>query len=103
MTTFYHVADESYRTGDNLYSYEELERRGYELPEYKWENLADTDVVCLFNTAEEAIEFRNDWLQSGTILKVTIPTWAKQEGLRMTKVSEGFDAVVNHIPFEFIG
>lgn len=106
MTTYYHVAPDSYTEGETLYSFIELWNETGEMPEYKWTEMSqdfyidsmDANVVCMFETLDEARNFRSDFLPTGKILEINIPEWAHSEGISMDKVDEGFPCVYYRIP-----
>ncbi len=100
---YYHVADPSYQAGDDLWCWDELDAQGL-APEWKWGGAPelDTDVVCLFESLRMAQAFRAEWLPDGQILVVDLPEDYETWGLRMTRVSEGYPAVIRRIPAEFI-
>lgn len=100
MTTYFHVAPATYQPGDDLKCFDLLEAEGYE-PEWKWDgNHLDTDVVCLFDTQAEAEAFIGEWLADGVLLQVEIP--ADADNVRFTRVGEGFKAIFQRIPAEYI-
>lgn len=98
MTLFYHVAPDAYTSGD-LLCYDEQEARGWR-PEWKWEGDTpfDTDVVCVYNELSEAQEHMSEY--GGQILVIDIPDYA--DDIRWCKVSEGYDAVYDRIPGQYI-
>ena len=106
----YHVAGETYEPGDSLISRDRLTEAGYEIA-WKWDEADegfDGDVVCLFEALAEAQEFRIDC--GGTILAVTIPDqiedqYQTEHGYitpRIVRVAEGYIAVTQGIPAEWI-
>ena len=100
MTIYFHVAPAHYQIGDDLLSFEELEARGYDMV-WKYEGEpVDTDVVCLFESESEARDFIADFLPGGQLLRVTIP--ADADDIRMTRVEEGYPAVLRRIPASYI-
>lgn len=111
MSTYYHVAPETYNAGDTLYSFIELWNTTGEMPEYKWQEMdvdfyvdsMDANVVCLFETVDEARNFVADHLPTGKILEINIPEWADSEGLHMDVVEEGFPCVYHRIPAVLAG
>lgn len=105
MTTRYHVAPDTYSDGDDLLSYRQYEAEYGETPAYKWGDdteqelyldSKDADVVCMFDTLAEAQEFQAEF--GGIILAIDLPEWAAEEGVRMTKVGEGYTAIFDRIP-----
>ncbi len=101
MSVFFHVAPAHYQVGDDLLSYEELEARGVAVTwKYDGEPV-DTDVVCLFETEAEARDFVANFLPDGQLLRVTIPD--DTEDIRITRVEEGYPAVLRLIPAQYIG
>lgn len=101
---YYHVADASYQAGDDLLCFNEQDARGWE-PVWKWEEAEigfDGDVVCLFESSDEAEDFIATWLPTGILLAVDIPEDYREWGLRMDHVSEGYPCVVWRIPAQFI-
>lgn len=111
MTTYYHVAPSTYSEGENLYSFIELWNTTGEQPEYKWNEMPfdfyidtqDANVVCLFESIEEARDFRANFLTDGIILEINIPEWALSEGISMDRVDEGFPCVYHRIPATLAG
>lgn len=107
--TRYHVAPDTYQTGDDLYSYIELWIRTGEEPEYKWQEMdkdfytdsLDANVVCMFDTLAEAEQFQAE--NGGKILAIDLPDWASEEGVTLTTVDEGFAAVYHRIPATLCG
>lgn len=100
---FYHVADPSYTAGADLMCYDLLVDAGI-APAWKWEEQnegLDTDVVCLFESLDDAKEFQSDFQPDGIVLSVFIPEDAAGE-VRFTRVREGYTAIRNRIPAEFI-
>jgi len=100
---YYHVAGPDYRDGDDLLCWDELDAMG-QAPSWKWdgEPELDTDVVCLFETIEEAREFQAEFQPAGRILAVDLPEDYEAWGIMMTRVSEGYPAVFCRIPAEFV-
>lgn len=99
MTTYFHIAGPNYRIGDDLLCWDELDAAG-EAPEWKWDGEPfDTDVVCLFETREDAEQAIADGLFPAdvTLLRVEVPADAT-----VTRVSEGYPAIFNRIPAEWI-
>lgn len=111
MKTMYHVAGEAYESGDPLLCWNRLADMGIEV-EWKWGEADagfDGDCVCLFSTHAEAVDFQS--LYGGTILTVTIPDVIEDLyelatggyiSPRMMTVDEGYTAVQNGIPAEWI-
>jgi hypothetical protein len=82
--------------GEDLYSQDELCDMGVEV-EWKFDGEpADTDVVCLFDTLAEAVDFRQVFAPDHKMLEVTISD--DEDELTMVTVSEGYTAVVRRIP-----
>lgn len=96
MTTYWHVASSDYRAGDDLLSYDaQYERWGVE-PTWKWEGEPiDTDVICLFETRDEAEDMLAEY--GGQLLKVELIEDDLLD-LRMTRVGEGYPAIQRLIP-----
>lgn len=95
----YHVAPSTFRLGDDLLCFDELEIRG-EAPMWKYDGEPfDTDVVCLFESLVEAEVFVADWLPDGQILAVDL---RDADDVRLTRVSEGYPAVFTRIPAAYI-
>lgn len=94
----YHVTGRDYAAGTDLLSYDALELDG-QAPEWKWEEGQDmdTEVVCLFDTLDEAESFRAEYQPEGRILAVNLP-----DDMRATTVGEGYTAVYDRIPAEYI-
>lgn len=98
MTTYFHVAPAHYQTGDDLKCFDLLEEEGF-TPEWKYDGEPiDTDVVCLFVTHAEALDFADNFLPNGKILRVAISDDDLIDELRMTQVSEGYPAIIRRIP-----
>lgn len=110
MRTYYHVTQTDYINGTDLLSYIAYESEYGETPAYKWGEDVDVDlytdsldaqVVCLFDAIDDAQDFCT--LYGGKILKIEIPNWAIEERIvRFTKVGEGYTAIFDCIPAEFI-
>lgn len=100
MNRYYHVTTREYRTGDDLPCFDELCGRGYE-PVWKWEDCDpfDTDVVCVYETLADAQEHIENF-GGDVILEIAIPEDA--EDVRYTRVNEGYLAIYNRIPAEYI-
>lgn len=98
MSKYYHVADASYRQGQNLYCYAELEQMGC-APAWKWgdNDYLDSDVVCLFETLAEAEDFIENFAPDGILLEVSLP-----EDHMTTRVDEGYPAVYRQIDAQYI-
>ena len=97
-TTYFHVADRSYKPGEDLFCWDELERLGC-APEWKWEEADigfDGDVVCLFESLDEAREFQAAHSPDGIILRVELPEPAP------VRVEEGYPAVYGRVPATYI-
>jgi hypothetical protein len=111
MSTYYHVAPATYSEGETLYSFVELWNKTGEMPEYKWEEMdqefytdsMDAQVVCMFETIDEARSFRSDFLPTGKILEINLPEWAHEEGVHLDRVDEGFPCVYHRIPAKLAG
>lgn len=98
--TFYHVAPANYQRGDDLLCWDELEAAGYDLT-WKYEgDPVDTDVVCLFETEQEAHDFISTFLPDGQLLQINIPIDA--DNVRITRVDEGYPAIIRSIPAAYI-
>lgn len=111
MTTYYHVAPSTYQEGDDLYSFAAYVSEYGEAPAYKWGSdtapighpdvyldSKDAQVVCMFDNLEDALDFQADYLPSGIILKIELPAWAHEEGIRISKVREGYPCIFDRIP-----
>lgn len=106
MPTYYHVAPNTYIEGEDLLSFVELWNANGEMPEYKWAEMdmdfyvdsQDAQVICMFESLDEAREFRTNFLPTGRILKINLPEWAHEEGVHTDMVEEGFPCVYNRIP-----
>jgi hypothetical protein len=111
MKTYYHVAPATYAEGATLFSFIELWNTTGEMPEYKWVDMdvdfytdsMDANVVCMFDTLEEARQFRSDFLADGKVLAINIDEWMKNEGITLDMVDEGFTCVYNRIPATLAG
>jgi hypothetical protein len=107
MSTRYHVADESYRIGGDLLCRDRLEIQG-RAPEWKWEDAQegfDGDVICLFDSLEEAQDFRAEWCPNGIILGIDLPAdpdELMEYGMAYRRVAEGYIAICDRIPAEYI-
>lgn len=111
MTTYYHVAGEQYQAGEPLLCWDRLTDLGVAIT-WKWDEAEvgfDGDVVCLFVDRAEADEFATE--HGGTLLIVTVPDaidalydlpWGGYLQPEMTRVSEGYPAVRDGIPAEWI-
>lgn len=104
MTTYFHIARESYSDGEDLLSWDSyIERYGEQPCVWKWEDADegfDTDIVSLFSSRDEADAYMDDF--GGVMLHVTIPDWAEDEGMMIVTNSEGYTAVMSHIPAAFV-
>jgi hypothetical protein len=101
MSRYFHVAPADYHIGDDLLCRDELEAEG-RLPVWKFDGEPfDTDVVCLFSTHAEAVEFVRDFLSDGIVLAVNLHD-AEAWGLRLTRVDEGFTAAFGRIPAHLV-
>ena len=93
---YYHVADASYRDGDDLLCWDALLAAG-RAPDWKWGTspyaAADTDVVCLFREDFEAISWFEEF--GGRILEIDL---SLAPGLTTVTVEEDYPAVVDRIP-----
>jgi hypothetical protein len=110
----YHVAGQEYREGDPLLCRDRLMEAGIET-EWKWEAEEghDHDVVCVFDTIEEARAFVRDFAPQGRILTITVApedvddpiAWDTRFGTihpQPTETSEGYLAMRDGIPAEWI-
>lgn len=98
---YFHVAPATFRIGDDLLCWDELEARG-DAPEWKWEDAEvgfDTDVVCLFESLDDARDFAATFLPDGTILAIDL---SDADDVRLTRVSEGYPAAMRLIPARYI-
>ena len=105
MPTIYHVPGPVYRSGDDLVCWDTLAEAGLVTAEdWQWERdedgptYVDTDVVCMYETRDEAVEhiamFRPG---ATTILRIDLP-----DSAHITYVAELFPAVISRIPAEYI-
>lgn len=104
MPTYYHVAAETYEAGDDLKCFDLLEEQGYEVA-WKWEDAEvgfDSDVICLFESREDAAQFVVDFQPTGRLLRVELPDDYQAWGIRLTTVREGYPAVFRSIPAAFV-
>ncbi len=111
--TYYHVTGNEYRPTDPLLSLDLLEDAGVEV-EWKWgEADADTDVVCVFDSLDEARAFKADFAPDGKILEIEVSAedladpiaWQTRYGYitpRPVRVEEGYQAFSDGIPAEWI-
>lgn len=100
MKTYYHVTPNTYQTGSDLMCFDVLGEKGYE-PHWKWDcDFVDTDVVCLFDTRDDATDFIDNFLVDGILLRIDVPD--DDDMCSFTKVSEGYTAVYSRIPAEYI-
>lgn len=98
MATYYHVVSNDYQPGDDLLCWDAREARG-DTPTWKWEGEPfDTDVVCLFETLDEAENMQS--MFGGQILTIIIPD--DDDMLSLTRVSEGYPAVYTKISSAYI-
>jgi hypothetical protein len=98
----YHVAGAKYQMGQSLYCFDQLVQQGI-LTEDDWHwDIADygmdADVVCVYETIEEAQEHQEEL--GGTVLIVDIPDDPAPFVLR--RVAEGYLAVEDYIPAAWI-
>ena len=94
---YYHVADNGYQEGDDLWCYAELESQGYS-PTWKWDEWCeglDTDIVCLFESLDEAREFQATY--GGRVLAVDVP-----DDARIIRNDEGYPCIGRCIPSAWI-
>lgn len=106
--TYYHVAHPQWKPGRPLYSADKLLEMGYEIPN-KWESegvedsWTDSDVVCVFDNAEEAQWFQKEY--GGWLLRLALPPEGEDSGFggrefnlgNDTRVFEGYRAFFNEI------
>ena len=98
MTTYWHVAHDSYRDGTPLISRDRQAYHGIETPR-KWDDADegfDSGVICLFPDTPEGRQ-EADWLwfdnKSYALLRVEID----EDLYLMTEVEEGYPAVAEEI------
>lgn len=103
MTTYWHVAHDSYRDGMPLISRDRQDHYGIETP-WKWDDADegfDSSVICLFPDTPEGRR-ETDWLwfdhKSYVLLRVEID----EDFYMMTEVEEGYPAVHGEIHTEDI-
>ena len=114
---YYHVAGEQWQAGDDLLSFDRLADLGIDVT-WKWDDAEagfDGDVVCIFETRTEADEYQGE--HGGTVLVVDIPDneltdaqymaasrarCLRADRLWTRRVDEGYLAVVNGIPAEWL-
>jgi len=108
---YYHIAGTQYVAGDALLCWDRLIDSGVAV-EWKWDDADegfDGDVVCLFSDLAEAEEFFSE--HGGTLLTITVPEEIQDQyetpygdyiQPRLTAVSEGYVAVFDGIPVEWI-
>ena len=98
MTTYYHVASDRYQTGDDLLCWSRLADQGLVTDaDWKWEDAEvgfDEDVVCLWESEAKAREFQAE--TNGRLLRIEIAD--DDTEIILTRVSEGFPAVLYSIP-----
>ena len=88
----YHVVGSGWNTGEDLLSYDEQERQYGQAPEWVWDGEPfDTDVICLHETLDAAISFRDEFRPGCRILEVDV------EELRLVHVGEGYPAAQRKI------
>lgn len=99
MTTYWHIAHPDY-TGGDLLSRDNL---GDDAPKWMWDDAddgLDAEVVCLFPDTPRG-RTEADWLwyerKDYHLLRVDLP-----DDYPMTKVEEGYPAVNDEIPAEYI-
>lgn len=109
--TYYHVAGAEWVVGEPLLCRDRLVALGVDIA-WKWDDAPegfDGDVVCLFDNYDEAAEFRAEF--GGELVAVTIPEdmddsyalpWGGYISPRMTQVDEGYTAIADGIPSEWI-
>jgi len=113
---YYHVASSEYQEGDSLLAKDKLEEAGITAG-WKWEDAEagfDTDVVCVFDSLEEARLYKQDFAPSGKILEIEVAredledpiAWQTKWGFyitpKTTRVAEGYTAFRDGIPAEWI-
>lgn len=111
----YHVASPSYKPGQTLLSYREAEARGIPV-KWHWDydpaDDPDADLVCLHNTLEEALLYREEY-SGGCICEVAIALLpgdehlpddeiVRESGLALRQHHEGYIGIVNEVPSEFV-
>jgi hypothetical protein len=106
-TTYYHVADPSYRIGQDLYCRETLAEMG-RAPEWHWDGCDESDyahgwAVFLLADRAEAEALRDDMLPGFQLLKITFDEWDADElVITVTENGHPYPAVAGHIPAECI-
>lgn len=102
MTTYWHIAHPTYTAGDDLTSRYQLVKEN-RAPEWQWNEADegfDETVVCVFPDTPRG-RTETDWLwyerQDSHLLRIELP-----EGYETTKVEEGYPAVPDRIPAEYI-
>jgi hypothetical protein len=99
MSTKYHVVGQGWQSHEPLLSMDEHELRFGERPECIWcddEQYQDSDAICLFDNIADAQAFRDDYRPGCHILAV------RTDGLTLTTVSEGYQAVLREIPSDCV-
>ena len=91
MTTYYHVAPAHYQQGNDLLSYNDYcERYGEEPGPWKFEDdRIDPDIVCLFESIDDAREFVDLFLPDGIILAID-PDPEYADPLSLSRNEEGY-------------
>jgi hypothetical protein len=105
--TAWHIAHPSYKPGDPLYSRDQQPYVGIETP-WKWDDAPegfDGDAVALFPDSPEGRE-EADWLwyefPDYVLLRITVPSEHDRGDVEMRLLEEGYPAVIDEIPPEWI-
>ena len=97
----YHVVGDGWQPGEDLLSYDAHEERYGEPPAWKWDGEPfDTDVVCVFDTLDEARDFRDTFASGARVLAICVDD--DEDRLRWTRVDEGYRAVFRCIPADLL-
>jgi hypothetical protein len=101
--TYWHIAHNTYRDGDDLLCRDYLARDG-RAPEWKWDDVDegfDGNVVCLFPDTPRG-RTEADWLwyeyQDFVLVRVEVPD---ELAYLVGEVEEGYPAVDHQIPAEW--
>lgn len=97
---YYHVLPESYRPGEDILTFDDLERMGRP-PVFKWRTLnsdSETNMVVLFRHHSDAFAYRED--HGGTVYVIDLPE--EFVGEYVGRNAEKSPAVVDRIPAKYI-
>lgn len=106
-TTYYHVADPSYRIGQDLICRDDLAEMG-RAPEWHWDGCDESDyshgwVVCLLADRAEAEALQRDCLPGFRLLEITFDEWEVAElVIEIRENQHTYPAVAGRIPSDCI-